>query len=401
HEPMLVLGKDLRVKSANKAFYEKFGVTEEQTVGVLLYDLGNKQWNIPALRKLLEDIIPKNSHFYNYEVKHTFLNLGEKIMSLNASRIIQKTHREQLILLIIADITEVRHLIVEKELREKKLLTKEISERKTEKLRLEKAVDERTQELREANESLEEKNTALLNMNKELEAFTYISSHDLQEPLRKIQTLTSRILEKENQNLSDSGKKYFLLMQQSAQRMRQLIQDLLAFSRISAGDRKFENTDLNIIIEEVKKEFKEAIAEKHAVIELKEICEVHIIPFQFRQLMHNLISNALKFSNPKIPPHITIESRNIKYSKENTANLPAQKEYCHISITDNGIGFEKEFSGKIFEVFQKLHGKEQYPGTGIGLAIVKKIVDNHNGIITATSEVNKGTTFDIYIPVSI
>src|SRR5690606_9951297 len=144
----------LRVKSANKAFYEKFGVTEKQTQGVLLYELGNKQWDIPALRELLEDIIPKNTKFYNYEVKHTFLNLGEKIMSLNASRVIQRTHREQLILLVIADITEVRRLIVEKELRERELLRKEVIERKKEKIRLEKAVEKRTQELKEANESL-------------------------------------------------------------------------------------------------------------------------------------------------------------------------------------------------------------------------------------------------------
>jgi two-component system, chemotaxis family, CheB/CheR fusion protein len=398
HEPMLVLGKDLRVKSANKAFYKKFGVTEEQTEGVLLYDLGNKQWNIPALRELLEDIIPKNSQFYNYEVKHTFLNIGEKVMSLNASRVIQNAHREQLILLIIADITEVRNLIVEKELKEKALLEKEISERRTEKLRLEKAVDERTRELKEANESLEDKNKELLNMNKELEAFAYVSSHDMQEPLRKLQTFAGIILEKENQNLSENGKNYFRLMQQSAERMRQLIQDLLAFSRITAAERKFENTDLNLIIEEVKNEFKEEIAEKHAVIEVKEVCEVHIIPFQFRQLMHNLISNALKFSNPQRPPLIKIRSRNIKYEKLNIKGLPPQKEYCHISITDNGIGFEKEFSTKIFEVFQKLHGKEEYTGTGIGLAIVKKIVDNHNGIITATGELNKGATFNIYLP---
>ncbi len=398
HEPMLVLGKDLRVKSANKAFYEKFGVTEEQTEGVLLYDLGNQQWNIPALRELLEDIIPKNTQFYNYEVKHTFLNLGEKIMSLNASRVIQHTHREQLILLIIADITEVRHLIVEKELIEKELRNKEISDRKTEKLKLEKAVDKRTQQLKEANESLEEKNTALINMNKELEAFTYVSSHDLQEPLRKIQTFAGMILEKEKQNLSEKGKTYFRIMQQSAERMRYLIQDLLSFSRLSAAERIFETTDLNIIIEEVKEEFKEEIADKHAVIEVEEICDVYIIPFQFRQLMHNLISNALKYSNPQIPPHITIGSRIIKFSKKNIANLPFKKDYCHISITDNGIGFEKEYSNKIFELFQKLHGKDEYAGTGIGLAIVKKIVDNHNGIITATSELNKGTTFDIYIP---
>ncbi|HMH33293.1 MAG TPA: chemotaxis protein CheB [Puia sp.] len=400
HEPMLVLGKDLCVRSANKAFYKKFNVTEDQTEGVLLYDLGNKQWNIPALRELLEEIIPRNSEFYNYEVKHTFLHLGEKIMSLNASRIIQKTHREHLILLVIADITEVRQLIVEKELRQKELLNREISERKEEKLRLEKAVDERTQELKEANESLEDRNTALQNMNKELEAFTYVSSHDLQEPLRKIQIFASRILEKENQNLSESGKNYFRLMRNAAERMQQLTRDLLAFSLISVDERKYEDINLSIIIEEVKLEFKESIAKKRAIIEVKEICEVKSIPFQFRQLMHNLIGNALKFSHPNVPPHITITSKNIKYSKLNIANLPPQKEYCHINITDNGIGFEKEFSKKIFEVFQKLHAKDEYEGTGIGLAIVKKIVENHGGIITARSELNKGAAFDIYIPAS-
>ncbi|MDB5209927.1 MAG: domain S-box protein, partial [Sediminibacterium sp.] len=400
HEPMLVLGKDLRVKSANKAFYNKFSVTEEQTEGVLLYDLGNKQWNIPALRELLEEIIPKNFHFDNYEVKHTFLHLGEKIMSLNASRVIQKAHREQLILLIIADITEVRQLIIEKELRERELLNREIRERKEEKLRLEKAVDERTQELKEANESLEDKNTTLQNMNKELEAFAYVSSHDLQEPLRKIQTFANRILEKENQNLSDSGKNYFHLMQNAADRMQQLIRDLLAFSRISAAERIFEDISLTSIVEEVKSEFKEAITQKRAVIEVKESCEVKAVPFQFRQLMHNLIGNALKFSRPDVPPHITITGKNITYSKLNIENLSPRKTYCHIRITDNGIGFEKKFNEKIFEVFQRLHDKDKYIGTGIGLAIVKKIVDNHNGIITATGVLNKGATFNIYIPAS-
>ena len=400
HEPMLVLGKDLRVKSANKSFYKKFGVTEEQTEGVLLYELGNNQWNIPALRELLEDIIPRNTQFYNYEVKHTFLHLGEKVMSLNASRIVQKTHREHLILLVIADITEVRQLLLEKELREKELLSKEIFKRTEEKLRLEKAVDERTQQLKVANESLEDKNAALENMNKELKAFTYVSSHDLQEPLRKIQTFASRILEKEDQNLSESGKNYFHLMQNAAERMQQLIRDLLAFSRISAAERKFENIRLKTVIEDLQQEFKDSIAQKGAKIVVKEQCEVKTIPFQFRQLMHNLISNALKFSNPNKAPRITISTKNVKYTTLNIAHLPPQKEYCHIKITDNGIGFEREYSEKIFEVFQRLHGKEEYAGTGIGLAIVKKIVDNHNGMITAKSDLNKGATFDIYIPAS-
>lgn len=408
HEPMLVLDKDLRVKSVNKAFYKKFGVTEEQTEGVLLYDLGNKQWNIPALRNLLEDIIPKNAQFYNYEVDHSFQGIGRKIMLLNARRIVQKAHREQLILLVIADITEVKKLLLEKESLEREIQNKEIRDQKEETLRLENAVSDRTQELKRANELLEEKNTELLNMNKELEAFTYVSSHDLQEPVRKIQAFASRILEKENQNLSESGKNYFRLMQDAAKRMQQLIRDLLAFSLISAAERKFENVGLNSIIEEVASELKETIVQKGGEIVVKSICDVKVIPFQFRQLMSNLIGNALKFSKPGVPPRITISGKIIKFSKRNIArlnesvgmkDLPLGKEYCHISLKDNGIGFENEFSAKIFQVFQRLHSKDEYEGTGIGLAIVKKIVDNHDGFISATGELNKGATFDIYIPV--
>jgi len=128
------------------------------------------------------------------------------------------------------------------------------------------------------------------------------------------------------------------------------------------------------------------------------LCPANIIAFQFRQLMHNLIGNALKYSKPKHPPHIIIKSRIVKGSKLNNKKLSPDKNYCHITVQDNGIGFEPQFSERIFEVFQKLHGKEEYEGTGIGLAIVKKIVENHNGIITTTSKLNKGATFDIYIP---
>jgi two-component system CheB/CheR fusion protein len=187
-------------------------------------------------------------------------------------------------------------------------------------------------------------------------------------------------------------------MQLAAGRMQQLIDDLLAFSRINTTDHKFEKIDLSIIVEEVRTELRDTIQEKHATIEATELCTVHIITFQFRQLMYNLISNALKFSQPDIPSHIIIKSSIVKDSKLDNGKLSPEKSYCHITIKDNGIGFEPHFSERIFEVFQKLHGKDVYAGTGIGLAIVKKIVENHNGIITATSELNKGATFDIYIP---
>jgi signal transduction histidine kinase len=187
-------------------------------------------------------------------------------------------------------------------------------------------------------------------------------------------------------------------MQMAAGRMQQLIDDLLAFSRISTTELKFAESDLNKIIDEVKTELKDTIQEKHATIEAIELCPANIIAFQFRQLMYNLISNALKFSNPEIPAQIIITSRIVKGSKLNNEKLSSEKKYCHIIVKDNGIGFEPRFSERIFGVFQKLHGKEVYAGTGIGLAIVKKIVENHNGIITATSELNKGAQFDIYIP---
>src|SRR5450432_2518671 len=255
-------------------------------------------------------------------------------------------------------------------------------------------------ELAFQNEEKEKRAAELIIANKELLAFTYVSSHDLQEPLRKIQTFVTIILDKENKNLSDNGKYNFQRIQLAAGRMQQLIEDLLAFSRISTTEHKFEKTDLNIIIEEVKADLKDTILEKKAVIEVAELCSADIIFFQFRQLMSNLISNALKFSHPGIPPHILITSRIVKGNKLNHEKLSSEKNYCHITIKDNGIGFEPHFSHRIFEVFQRLHSKEEYAGTGIGLAIVKKIIENHNGIITATSELNNGSTFDIYIPVN-
>jgi light-regulated signal transduction histidine kinase (bacteriophytochrome) len=255
-------------------------------------------------------------------------------------------------------------------------------------------------ELAFQNEEKGKRAEELVIINTELLAFNYISSHDLQEPLRKIQTLAGRILEKETQNLSDAGKDYFHRIQSAAGRMRQLIEDLLAYSRTNIAERKFEKVDLNLIIEEVKAELKENIEEKHAIIEVTEMCEMNVIPFQFRQLMHNLIRNSLKFSSPQRPPHILIKSRIVKGNKLNNAKLVGAKNYCHISVADNGIGFEPEYKDRIFEVFQKLHNKEEYEGTGIGLSIVKKIVENHNGIVTATSQLDMGATFDIYIPIA-
>nr|WP_234984737.1 PAS domain-containing sensor histidine kinase [Flavobacterium sp. fv08] len=245
---------------------------------------------------------------------------------------------------------------------------------------------------------LEQKNAELEHMNKELQSFAYISSHDLQEPLRKIQTFASQILDKEFQNLSDLGKDKFKRMQNAAQRMQTLINDLLSYSRTNIQERVFEKTSLSKIIDEVREDLKEELEQKNAVIENNDVGEINIIPFQFRQLLYNLISNSLKFAKPDIPAVIKINSEIAKGSHFEEEALAKETSYCHITISDNGIGFEPQYSKKIFDVFQRLHGRDQYTGTGIGLAIVKKIVENHNGIITAKGEQNKGASFDIYIP---
>lgn len=254
-------------------------------------------------------------------------------------------------------------------------------------------------EKKKHEEMLQMKNAELETKNNELQAFAYVASHDLQGPLRKIQIYISRIVEKERDNLSENGKNYLKMVQDSAQRMQALIQDLLAYSKTNTAESKFENTDLQQIIDEVKDDLKEELNDKQATLEVSELHKVNIIPFQFRQIMQNLIDNALKFSNPAQPPHIIIKSEIAIGTAFNNVKLSPQKSYCHISVSDNGIGFEPEYKEKIFEVFYRLYTHTEYKGTGIGLAIVKKIVDNHNGVITATSELTKGTTFDIYIPV--
>jgi two-component system, chemotaxis family, CheB/CheR fusion protein len=389
HEPMLVLDETLNVKSANKSFYKKFLVTQDETENKPLFKLGNSQWNIPRLRKLLNTLISKNTSFENFEVTHTFPELGEKIMLLNASRIIQKTHREKLILLAIEDITERTHY----HRKENALLKNDIIIHEEIQRKLENAVKSRTKQLHDKNSELE-------NANKDLTSFTYVSSHDLQEPLRKIQNFVGLMLDEERESLTDKGKEYLTKTFDTAVRMRSLIDDLLNYSRMKNSDRKLEEVNFTDIIKEVSAELEDSMHEKIATIKTTNLGSVNVVRFQFYQLIQNLVSNSLKFSKPGISSHITIKNRIARGSSLTKLKLSALKDYNHITYTDNGIGFDAQYSERIFEVFQRLHSQQKYKGTGIGLAICKRIVENHHGIISASGKVNKGATFDIYLPIN-
>jgi PAS domain S-box-containing protein len=246
--------------------------------------------------------------------------------------------------------------------------------------------------------NLESKNVKLGKMNSELQSYAHISSHDLQEPLRKLQIIASRIVDTEKQNLSNEGKDLLSRMNNSVKRMQNIIDDLLAYSTSDSEKTKFEKIDIVKIINDVKDDFSEEIKRKCATIEIESSCVVKVIPVQIRQVLYNLINNSFKFAKEGNPPQIQIQCQLIKGSSIQYKNFPPHKLFAHISYTDNGIGFEPKYSEKIFGLFQRLHAKDQYRGTGIGLAIVKKIIENHHGYVVASSEPGKGARFDIYLP---
>lgn len=237
-------------------------------------------------------------------------------------------------------------------------------------------------------QELEKLADELKNSNSDLEQFAYVASHDLQEPLRKIQSFGERVVYMEKEKLSETGKDYLERIMSAAERMQTLINDLLSFSRLTTRAEPFTKVDLNKIVREVLGDLDVLIEKTKAHIEIGKLPAVNADPTQMRQLVQNLISNAIKFSKEAERPEIIITSDNIH-----------DENFAKIYFADNGIGFDEKYAEKIFNIFQRLEGKK-YEGSGIGLAVCKKIVQRHGGSISVRSKIGEGSEFTVILPVN-
>jgi signal transduction histidine kinase len=252
-------------------------------------------------------------------------------------------------------------------------------------------------QLKKYEEELKDNITQLERSNKELEQYAYVASHDLQEPLRKIRAFGSYLQETQSEKLDEKGKVQLDKIMRSAERMSVLIRDILSFSSMRKDDL-YEETDLNKILDGVRSDFDLTISQTGGNIEAETLPVIEAIPLQMTQLFYNLVNNSFKFAREGVSPQIMITCKEIGALKKREYDLPGEATYYEIIFRDNGIGFSPEYSEQIFGLFKRLNDRQAYPGSGIGLALCKKVIENHNGLIFAEAAENNGACFHIILP---
>jgi PAS domain S-box-containing protein len=255
---------------------------------------------------------------------------------------------------------------------------------------------------KKAAETLEarvrERTAELQHKNSEMEQFTYAASHDMQEPLRKVQTFSSLLVQNSAERLDEKGKQYLSKINLSVDRMKAIIDGLLQYSHQTKEDRQQAHVDLNGILQGIEGDLELLIEEKGAVITREQLPTIRAVPAQMNQLFANLLTNALKFNRPGTVPQIHVKSSSATSRELDSRGLQVRGEAVLISVHDNGIGFDPSYAEQIFLLFKRLHGRSQYEGTGIGLALCKKIVESHGGSLWAESQEGAGATFKMILP---
>lgn len=349
--PLVILNAALQIEVANPQFYRTFQVEPAATVGCRFYDLWNGQWSLPALQLLLEEIIPNDGFVEDFLVENDFAGIGVRIFLLNARRVEGAEGHNFIIVLAIEDVTERRHAAD---------AIQQLNED------LEIRVQQRTEQLA----------TAV----KELEAFCYSVSHDLRTPLRAISGFSQELLKKYTPLLDDTGVHYLNRVCSASQRMAQLIDDLLQLSRVGRAGMRRVTLDLSAMAHGVADALRQLEPQRTVTFKIEEGIKGRGDPNLVQLVLENLFDNAWKFTGKK--PEAIIE-----FGKEDRDGCQA------FFVRDNGAGFDMEFSGKLFGAFQRLHSDRDFPGTGIGLANVQRIVNRHDGKVWANGVVGEGAAF--------
>lgn len=348
-EAFVLLDDESRVQAANRAFYETFHLTPAETEGKVLYELRAGQWDFPILRRLLEVVIPRDGQLRDVEVVHDFPPLGRRIMLLNARRVSQAGGPGRRIFLAVEDVTEkyqAQH--------EARRLREELEER----------VRQRTAEL---------------------EAFSYSVSHDLRSPLRALDGFARILQEEYAASLPAAGQEYVHDIRRNAQKMGQLIDDLLAFSRLGRQSVQRRRVAPANLVREVLEDLREEQKSRRVEVIVGDLPTCRADPALLKQVWANLLANAFKYTRKHDPARIEV----------GCVEPEGQIAYF---VRDNGAGFDMRYAGKLFDVFQRLHKAADYDGTGVGLAIVKRVVQSHGGRVWAEAAVNRGATFYFTLP---
>lgn len=351
--PLLVLDADLRVLFANPAFFSTYRLVAEDVLGRSLFDVAQGQWDGPEFRALLQDIVPQGTEIRDFEIRATFADVGKRAMRITGRPVHFRGEDEPHVLLSVEDITK--------------------------QVAYERKIRRYTKELERSNQ--------------DLERFAHAASHDLQEPLRKIRTYVDRIVTALGPDLGDARtSKYLSRMPEAVERLQLRINDLLQLARVGRGKSEREPTRLGEVVAATMADLEIAVGETGASVEVEELPEIVADPTQMRLLFQNLISNAVKFIEDGTSPTVRIRA-------EPVSGEEAGEEAVRIIVEDDGIGFDQEYAERIFTPFQRLHGRQLYDGSGVGLAICRSIVEGHGGTIEAQGRLGDGARFIITLPV--